>query len=335
MANKRLTAIVSLLVILGILFSALIFYLWFVTETPKNFIWGVNFSQKHARQLGLDWKDAYRAIVGDLGVKNIKITVHWDLIEPEEGKYDFDDLDWQVKTATENQARLIPVIGMKTSRWPECHLPDWAKNRPKEEQQEAILKLLEQTVIRYRELPSIEYWQVENEPLLEFGVCPWIDEDFLKREVELVKALDNRHQVIVSDSGEWSLWIRAARIGDIVGSTIYRRVWIAERNTYVKYIFPPAYYRLKLGLIKVLFNKPVICSELQTEPWGPRLLYDVSLEEQEKTMNLEFFRDNIRFAQNTGMSEFYLWGSEWWYFMKEKGYPEMWEEAKSLLKVTP
>ena len=285
--------------------------------------------------MGLNWQDTYQAIITDLKVKKIKVAVHWDLIEPERGKYNFIDLDWQIETANSNQVRLVPIIGMKTSRWPECHLPDWIKDRPKEEQQEAILKLIEQIVIRYRESSAIESWQVENEPLLKFGVCPWIDEDFLKKEVELVKKIDPQRKVIISDSGEWSFWIKAARIGDIVGSTMYRRVWISERNTYANYAFPSSYYRIKLGLIKALFNKPVICGELQAEPWGPQLLYDISMEEQNKTMNLEYFRDNIRFAQSTGITEFYLWGSEWWYFMKEKGYPEIWDEAKSLFDVKP
>jgi len=71
--------------------------------------------------------------------------------------------------------------------------------------------------------------------------------------------------------------------------------------------------------------------ELQAEPWGEKLLYDSPLEEQEKTMNLEQFKYNIEFARNTGISEFYLWGAEWWFWMKEKqDSPEIWNEAKKL-----
>jgi len=50
---------------------------------------------------------------------------------------------------------LFLVIGMKTPRWPECHIPSWAGNMAKEEQQESILKYLETIVLRYRDEPSI------------------------------------------------------------------------------------------------------------------------------------------------------------------------------------
>jgi len=84
-------------------------------------------------------------------------------------------------------------------------------------------------------------------------------------------------------------------------------------------------------LIKSIFKKDVICVELQTEPWCPTLLYDCEIEEQRKTMDLEKFKYNIEFAEKTGLDRFYLWGSEWWYWLKTKqNNNEIWEEAKKL-----
>ena len=61
------------------------------------------------------------------------------------------------------------------------------------------------------------------------------------------------------------------------------------------------------------------------------LLYDSPLEEQKKTMNLEQFRYNVDFAERTGLDEFYFWGGEWWYWMKNRqGQPQIWQEAKKL-----
>jgi hypothetical protein len=52
-------------------------------------------------------------------------------------------------------------------------------------------------------------------------------------------------------------------------------------------------------------------------------------------MNLEKFRKNIEFAKKTGLDEFYLWGAEWWYWLKEKqNQPEIWKEAKKLMSFT-
>jgi hypothetical protein len=49
-------------------------------------------------------------------------------------------------------------------------------------------------------------------------------------------------------------------------------------------------------------------------------------------MNFEKFKKIIQFAKNTGTDTFYLWGSEWWYWMKIKqNQPEIWNEVKGLL----
>lgn len=308
---------------------------FFFVGRPKpaeNIIWGVNFSQKHAELLGLGWQETYTALINDLGIKNIKLAVHWDLIEPERGNYNFEDLDWQIDEADKKEIKLLLVIGMKTPRWPECHIPEWAKSLNKEEQQENILNLLKEIVLKYKDRVSVAAWQVENESFFPFGDCPWTDKEFLKKEIELVKSLDGqKRSVVISDSGEGSFWIQAAKLGDIVGTTMYRKVWIRELGIYLSYPFPPNFYWAKAQIIKNLFNKKVICVELQAEPWGPKLLYDSSPEEQEKSMTLKQFQENIKFSQKTGFDTFYLWGAEWWYWMKEKqNNSSFWEEAKKL-----
>ena len=315
-----------------LIFLLLVVGFFFIGSPPRaeEIKWGVNFSQKHSQALGLNWQETYSAFLNDLGAKNIKIAVHWDLIELAEGEYYFEDLDWQIKTAEEKGAKLILVIGMKTPRWPECHIPEWAKSLSKEEQQERILKLIEEIVLKYRDSAAIEFWQVENEPFFPFGDCPWTDKEFLKEEINLVKSLDiQNRKVIISDSGEGSFWINAAKMGDMVGITMYKKVWFSQIGIYVYYPLPPVFYHRKASYIEKIFNKKVICVELQAEPWGPTLLYDLPIEEQEKTMNLERFKDNIEFAKKTGLDTFYLWGGEWWYWMKEKqNSPEIWLEAK-------
>ena len=322
-----------------ILLILLIFLLLFTgyffigkTEPAKEITWGVNFSQKHAKNLGLDWKETYSALLDDLEAKNIKLATHWDLIEPREGEYYFQDLDWQITEAEKRGAKTLLVIGMKTPRWPECHIPEWAKNFRKEEQQERILNLIEKIVLRYQDSNSIWAWQIENEPFFPFGECPWVDKKFLKKEIALVKSLDTlKRPVVISDSGEGSFWIQAAKLGDIVGTTMYEKVWVRQLGFYFNYPLPPTFYWRKTQIIKNLFNKEVICVELQAEPWGPKLLYDSPISEQEKTMDLRQFQKNIEFAKKTGLKEFYLWGAEWWYWLGVKhGNYEIWEEAKKL-----
>ena len=321
-------------IILGILIFLLVFAGYLFLGSPpqaEEITWGVNFSQKHSQNLGLNWRENYLALLEDLNAKNLKVSAHWDLLEPEKDRYFFEDLDWQILEAENHNAKILLVIGMKSGRWPECHIPEWAKNLNKEEQQKEILEMLDKIVLRYRDRVSVNMWQVENEPFFPFGECPWVDKNFLKKEINLVKSLDPNHPIIISDSGEGSFWIQAAQLGDIVGTTMYKRVWFRQLRVYIHYPFPPTFYWRKAQIIKNFFGKKVICIEFQAEPWGPKLLYDLPLEEQEKTMNLEQFKKNIEFAKKTGFDTIYLWGGEWWYWMKEKqNQPEIWQEAKKL-----
>lgn len=327
-------------IIFGILFLILFFagYFFIGSVKPSEKIsWGVNFSQKQAGALDLDWREAYSALLNDLGAKQIKLITYWDLLEKENGLYYFDDLDWQIKEAEKYDAVILLAIGMKTPRWPECHIPEWAKNLSKEEQQSKILKLLEKIVLRYGRAPTPNFgvgaWQVENEPLFPFGECPEgvLNKSFLKKEVNLVKSLDPSRPVVISDTGEFSFWIEAARLGDIVGTTLHRKVWFKELGRYVKYPLRPIFYWRKAKIIDTFFHKDVFVGELQAEPWCLKYLNECPLSEQNKTMNLEFFKDNIEFAKNTGLSQHYLWGVEWMYWLKEKqNKPEIWQEAKTL-----
>ena len=331
--------IIKMLILIAVVITALaivVFCYFFVGKVPqqKNITWGVNFLQMTSESLKLDWRKNYLAILEDLNVKNIKLMTNWDFIEDKKGEYYFNEIDWQVSEAEKHGAKLIYVVGMKTGRWPECHIPSWAKGLSKEEQQKEILKYIKEVILRYKDQPAITAWQVENEPLFVFGLCPWYDESFLRKEVELVKSLDNTRPVIVSDSGELSSWFNVARIGDIVGTTMYRKSWVkvtGEVGFYGTFPIDPVFYWRKALLLEKLFNKKVICVELQAEPWAQRPFYDVPVKEQEKTMNIAQFKENVEYAKNTGLDTFYLWGAEWWYWMKEKqDRPEIWNEAKKL-----
>jgi hypothetical protein len=316
-------------IIFAILISLLIFFFYlFVGKAPQaeKIEWGVVFSQKHSQLLGLDWEENYLAILDDLKAKNLKIITHWDLIEQKENEFHFEDLDWQIKEAEKRNAKIILVIGMKTGRWPECHIPKWLDVRSSMLEKE-LLEYLKALVERYKNSKVIWVWQVENEPFFPFGECPKIRKDLVRKEIELVKSLDSR-PVIFTDSGEFSFWVNAAKFGDIVGTTLHRKVYFKEIKKYITYPFPPVYYWRKAKLIDFFFHKKVIITELQAEPWCKNLIYNCPLEEQKITMDSEQFKKNIDFVKNTGMDTIYLWGGEWWYWMKKQGKPEIWEEAK-------
>ncbi len=222
---KKLIKISLLVAAIVLTLILIVFCYFFVGKAPKakNILWGVNFSQMQAEALRIDWRKTYLALFDELGVKNIKLLTQWDWIEGKKDDYYFKDIDWQIKEAESRGVKIIYVVGMKTGRWPECHIPSWAQGLSKKEQQAEIIKYIKEVILRYKSSKTITAWQVENEPLLVFGQCPWYDKSFLKKEVELVKSLDNTRPVIVSDSGELSSWFGVAKIGDIIGTTMYRK----------------------------------------------------------------------------------------------------------------
>jgi hypothetical protein len=333
--NKTIIAILFIGVLAVFSF---IFWISTLTAESNDIVWGVTFSDSQATYLGLNPDEVYTALIKDLNVKHIKLHVNWNATEKSHGVLDFDTLDRRIQEAEANDVKLILVIGMKTGRWPECHTPKWFLKVPPENRQAEIVRYVSTIVGRYAESDAIEFWQIENEPFLEFGTCPdWYYEEnltLLQNEINAVRALDPDRKIIISESGELSTWTKGAEMADIVGVTLYRSTWNSTEETFGinPYTFlTPKFYIAKSAFIKSVYQKPVISIELQAEPWASRGLAEASLAEQEKSMNPELFAENIAFARETGFGAYYFWGAEWWYWMKTRhNQPEIWEQAKVL-----
>lgn len=301
--------------------------------SQEELTYGITFSKMHAESLGLDWRAAYAALLSDLGVKKIRLGAYWKENEKVKEEYDFTDLDWLVAEAGKAEAKMIMAVGLRLPRWPECHAPDWTEGLPDKQREELLLKYIEQVIRHYRNDPNIVAWQVENEPfLILFGNCPKLDKSFLDRELDLVRKLDSSRPIVVTDSGELSLWVPAARRADIFGTTMYRDTFSAQLKRYVHYPITPGFFRFKKNIARIFAHpKEWIVIELQAEPWGPKPYQYLSQEERNRTMSLEKFQDMIRFSSQTGFKEFYLWGAEWWYWEKTvNNNPAFWEEARIL-----
>ena len=299
---------------------------------PQTF--GATYSSFYAERFGLDPKEVYLALFDDLGIKNIRLPAYWNEIEPAQGRYNFSRLDWQIQEARRRNVEVILAVGRKLPRWPECHIPDWAERLDEAEQNKQLLRYIEVVVNRYKKSSAVKTWQVENEPFLAFGECPPFSKEFLDAEIELVRSLDGR-PIMVTDSGELSFWVPAARRSDIFGSTLYRVIWNEWLGTFT-YPLPPSFFRLKRGFINlVLGDKPAVIIELQGESWAKRMTYEISVDEQYVSMNPEVFRGVLAYAARSGFDTFYFWGVEWWYWLKEvENKPEMWEIAKEAIKRT-
>jgi hypothetical protein len=317
--------ILSLVILIMILFAYFNFPIDKMNEDAQL---GVTFSYRYAQDIDLDWKEAFIATLDDLKARKIRIPIYWDLVESKKGQYDFSAIDWQLDEAAKRKTEIILVVGQKVPRWPECAIPEWAKQDDQVRKRE-LLRFIDTAVERYKNHPEVKFWQVENEPFLKFGICPALDTNLLDMELALVRAKDPTRQVIVTDSGELSLWVSAAKRADIFGTTMYRYVW-NEKLGYYNYPIGPRFFHFKHWLAKLLTKqKNYIVIELQGEPWIVGWTTSAPLEKQFESMNTTRLVDNINFARKAGFPEIYVWGVEWWYWVKvNQNHPEVWEAAK-------
>lgn len=323
-----------LYVVGGLLFLAGCFFVYFnlpVRAPQTNVAFGMTFSYPYAEALGLDWHETYTALLDDIGIRKMRIPVYWDRTETAPGQYDFAAIDWQVQELGKRQGGAILTVGQRVPRWPECHIPDWVGDDTAKREQ-ALLDFLPVVVNRYKDNPTLHMWQVENEPFLtQFGECPPLDQSFLDKEIALVHSLDPNHPVLVTDSGELSLWIHAAKRGDVFGTTLYRHIY-QRTFGYMTYPIGPNFFHFKTWLVKLLTpQRHFIVIELQAEPWVPGWIADFPLEEQFRTMDEHKLDENVQYARAVGFPEVYLWGGEWWYWLKtKKHYNALWDEGKKI-----
>lgn len=299
---------------------------------------GFTYSPRYATSFGLNPRTAYTDLLNELKPDTVRLPIYWDEVELVPGEYDFTETDFYIKEAQKRDISVIPVLGYKQPRWPECFEPQWTKELTPDEKTNRIYKLVEKEVTSLKKYSNIIAWQVENEPFLSFGNCEKVTSQTtarLKKEIDKVRNQDSR-PILITDSGELSTWRKSIPLSDWFGTTVYRTVW----NPYIgfaDYPIPPIFYNLKYNLIKSLFPnntvKPIV-SELQAEPWQQANidLVNIPIEEQAELFTAEDISKNIGFAKEIDFDKVYLWGVEWWYFMKTHGHPEYMETAQKAFR---
>ena len=328
-------------IVIGVIIASVLgiggFLAWVtVTAQPgnNNMIFGASFDPYQAEFLGVDPKAAFAALLDDWGFHYVRLSAHWDDMEPRPGSFDFSGLDYFMKQAAERGARVTLAVGQKTPRWPECHVPAWAKELQGEDYAQARLAYIRAVVAHVAHDSALELWQVENEPFLAlgWGDCPLLTLPQLQAEVALVKQADPAHRTLITDSGELSFWGKTGRAGDLFGTTLYRKVWNRWLGYWNYDWLPVGFYQWKARRIGRA-PPTMFVAELQAEPWPPgTLLPQTPLPEQYRSMSLERFKSNVAYAQSTGFARSYLWGAEWWAWLQKQGVQDFAAYAKSLKK---
>lgn len=323
------------IILIIIIILATYSWLWFKSQKSYPVEFGISFNQNHARDLGLDWKEVYAEMLSELKPKYIRVAAMWSEVEKNKGEYDFANVDYMMEGAKKNDAKVVLVVGQKAPRWPECHVPEWLAGQNGSQAKDYLMNYIKATVERYIDNSALEFWQVENEPFIRFrfGNCENFKKDYVRAEIDLVSQLDGKHPIILTDSGELSTWREAIKHSDYFGTTLYRVVRQSSGKVFTYDWLPPAVYRYKAKIWGQDLDKMFV-SELQAEPWfessNPG---DTPMEIQEQTMNPERLREHMNYVEKIGVSRAYLWGVEWWYWVKEaRGDARYWDIVRDKLK---
>jgi len=303
----------------------------------KNPNYGVSFSVKYAKELGVDWQANFIALLDDMQIRNYRLMSYWDMVEPTRGTFNFSELDWQMDEAGKRGAKVSLTIGMRQPRWPECHKPKWYSQLSKTERNQAIFDFNTAVVDRYKDHPALQSYQLENEAVNSwFGECTPedIDQERLTKEFEAVKKIDSSHPVLMSLSDQHGLPLKTP-VPDQYGYSVYRIVWNDKTGPfkfYVTYPTPVWYHRLRAIWIETFKKRDIFIHELQIEPWGPAATVDLPLEEQNRSMSEKQIKENVAFARRIGKPDIYTWGGEWWYWRKTTfNDPSIWQIVKKEL----
>lgn len=309
----------------------------------EKITWGVTFTKSYAEYLGLDWQEAYLAILDDLKISSVRVGINWDEIEKEKGVFDFEDYDWMFREADKRGIEILPVVGLKTPRWPECRAPEWAWQMPQENFEAAQFAVIEAVVNHFKNYQNIRMWQMENEAFIEwFGECPRMRDSLARAKVKFLRSLDPVRPILMTESGELSTWLKSALVTDVLGISLYRRVYNRWYGYSDYWMISPSFYarkakvitfvaKLRRSLATKVITRPIV-TELQLEAWMPQGALNQPIDEQLRYMSPQFFKDTINYARRTGFGVFYGWGAEWWYWLKQKGYPDLWSAAKEEFK---
>jgi len=296
---------------------------------------GTTFVANYARYFGLDPQQTLDAMINEVGFRQFRLVSYWDEIEKTPGTYDFTDLDWQFKAMEQSNSKVSLAIGLRQPRWPECHMPDWAKKQSMKDWEPKLKSFMKVVMERYKDSPVLESYQLENEFFLDvFGECPDFSRDRLIREYDFAKNIDSTHPIIVSRSNNAIGYPLGNPRPDEFGVSVYKRVWdksITKR--YFEYPFPAWFYGTLAGGGEILTGKNLVIHELQMEAWlpdnGKYAMNDLnSINEQNKSMNAKRLKDRFEYGEDSGIKTIYTWGSEWWYWRKIKaGDPSLWNVA--------
>lgn len=325
---------------------------WTSSRPQSDPEFGVNFSCKRAQHFGLACEPLYREVLAELRPRSVRLSVYWSDVEEQPGVYDFSAIDRLLDLSQEAGVAATVTVGMKSQRYPEFWLPTWlrlAANVPPDGVpgdhplvEAALFPYLDAAARHLGAHPAVAAIQVENEPFVYsrgHGNGWHIRREFFEREIATVRAADpGRHPIVVSHASWWHVddtWRWILEHADVLAQSVYTK---RQRGPWSwLYIFPYRIGPLTPDLpgqarAAEAAGKQLWITELQAEPYErPDIDVRRIPTDEARSFSAAWLEENVTLARRSGATRVYLWGVEWWAYLRAvRGEPELWEAARGI-----
>jgi glycosyl hydrolase family 42 (putative beta-galactosidase) len=262
---------------------------------------GISFRPPQVEAFGLDLRTTLRTLLKH-PFQVIRLGAYWNRIEPKPGRFQPDELDFQVDAAEQEGKQIILCVGpLKTFSYPEFFVPAHHLKQPLREGAlvepnahpsllAAATEFVTRVVELYRGRKAIIAWQVEHEAVDPLGMeHSWrLAAAFVEKEVAAVRDADPTRPIVMTgflptswpvrlqqswrtrDQGD-SLSV-AQRLADVVGIDYYPRhalLSLGGMTLYLSGSASPWQQRRRRQLFEWARTqgRRLMISEGQAEPW--------------------------------------------------------------------
>ena len=365
------SALVGWLAVLGmvVLFVRLS---WPHVEPLGNPEFGINFSCNHAEWLLLedpakgaagyvsddrpgraDWCAAtLGTLLRELAPKHLRLSVEWDEVEPQEGRFDFRLVDALLAEAERNGTRVVLTVGIKAQRHPEFFIPQWLLDRapvandtdPADNPliRAKALAMIEAVVAHTATSPAIDGWGADNEPYITSARATgwYLSREFVREEIAAIRRADPAGRAVSINHGQHFVfdrrWQDALADSDVLAASMYpfRNDVFFGREVVLPIleIGPLAPNYAHQARMAHEAGKEFWITEMQAEPWAEDDTRLHGPANPLKNLDVGKLRRNIAYARRSGADRVYLWGAEWWLFQRDRFGDAKWmDEARGIL----
>jgi hypothetical protein len=321
---------------------------------------GISYRPPQVEALGLDARTTLETLL-TYPYHLIRLGAYWNRMEPAQGIFYTDELDWQIDAAEQAGKQIILCVGpLKTFSYPEFFVPSHRLAQPFPEHTrikpsaypslstpatEFITRLVE----RYKHRQGIVAWQVEHEAVDPLGVeHSWrLDVSFVEKEVEALRKADPTRPVMMNGFLPTSLLVRlsqwwrtrdqgdslavAQHLADIVGIDYYPRhalMAVGARTLYLDGSRRPwQQQRWKHVFAQShAHRQKLMIAEGQAEPWEavttPPNPPGQGMYSCLPEQVILNYNTCMRWSQREIPLYAYLfWGAEYWMLRKQSGDP--------------